>query len=280
MMETKEKKKFDFKNLGIRIFGAACFLIILVPAFFLGGWFWFGAIALVSFLGEWEFYRVFGIEKQLSGIFGFICTAIYLTVLALGKTELLMPVILLSFILSGCAYVFEFTKMDAEKAMAGFFGFVYLTVMPSCLIRMRAMEGGLYLVLLTAISSWICDTCAYLFGMALGRHKMSPHLSPNKSVEGGVGGVLGAVLIAALFGFLFKDKLPMNTHPVLACCLVTLMASLLSMVGDLLASAFKRHKNIKDYSHLIPGHGGILDRFDSFIFIAPVIYYLAQVFMK
>ena len=72
----------------------------------------------------------------------------------------------------------------------------------------------------------------------------------------------------------------MNTHPVLACCLVTLMASLLSMVGDLLASAFKRHKNIKDYSHLIPVHGGILDRFDSFIFIAPVIYYLAQVFMK
>ena len=145
---------------------------------------------------------------------------------------------------------------------------------------MRSLSGGIYLVILTVLSSWGCDVFAYFTGMLLGRHKMSPVLSPKKSVEGAVGGVVGAVLLALLFGFLFKEHLPEFHRPVPDCMIVAAAASVLSMAGDLLASAFKRHRNIKDYGHLIPGHGGILDRFDSFFFIAPVIYYLALVLLR
>ena len=278
--EENVKRSFDWKNLGIRVLGAAAFLLVMVPAWILGGWFWFAAMALVSLLGTFEFYRAFKIEKTLSGAAGFLSSVIYLAVLGFFPEQDLMPFITLGFLLTMSAYVFSFKSMDAERALASFGGFFYLTVMASYQILIRRLDGGFYLLLFTAVASWGCDVFAYLFGMALGKHKMSPVLSPKKSVEGAVGGVLGSTVVSGILAFCLKGHLTLFSRPVLACMAVTFAASLLSMVGDLLASAFKRHRNIKDYSHLIPGHGGVLDRVDSFIFIGPVIYYLALVFMR
>mgnify|MGYP002625853510 CR=1 FL=1 len=181
MAEIKEKKKFNVKNLGIRLLGGICFSVVLLPAAFLGGYFWFAAISLVIFIGEWEFYRAFGMEKMLEAIAGYLGAALYLAALLFDRTELLLPAVVAGFILCGAAYVFDFQRMDSEKAAAGFFGFFYLTVMASGLIRLRSLENGLYLVFLTVIASWGCDVFAYLTGMAFGRHKMSPHLSPQHS---------------------------------------------------------------------------------------------------
>ena len=122
------------------------------------------------------------------------------------------------------------------------------------------------------LSSWGCDTFAYCTGMLLGRHKLAPVLSPKKSVEGAIGGIAGAALLGVLYGVLTKGNIPIYA-------LICAVGAAASQVGDLAASAVKRQHNIKDYGHLIPGHGGILDRFDSVIVTAPMIYILAVLLM-
>ena len=139
----------------------------------------------------------------------------------------------------------------------------------------RELTHGIYLVWFIFISSWICDTCAYLSGMALGRHKLAPVLSPKKSVEGAVGGTVGSALVGALFAWIFLLPVRKDVSVVWVAAVICAAGAVISQVGDLAASAIKRNHDIKDYGKLIPGHGGILDRFDSVIFTAPVIYYLA-----
>ena len=130
------------------------------------------------------------------------------------------------------------------------------------------------MVWLIFLSSWGCDTCAYCVGMLIGKHKMAPKLSPKKSVEGGVGGVLGAALLGVLFALAMNHWGGEDVNA-LHYAVICGVGGIISQVGDLAASAIKRNHDIKDYGRLIPGHGGILDRFDSVIFTAPVIYYLA-----
>jgi phosphatidate cytidylyltransferase len=114
--------------------------------------------------------------------------------------------------------------------------------------------------------------------MLIGRHKMAPVLSPKKSIEGAVGGVVGAVLLGAIFGHILLQGI--FEYPAIMCGVICGVGALISMIGDLAASAIKRNFQIKDYGNLIPGHGGILDRFDSVIFTAPVIYYTILFFMR
>ncbi len=132
------------------------------------------------------------------------------------------------------------------------------------------------MVWLIFLSSWGCDTCAYCVGMLFGKHKMAPVLSPKKSVEGGVGGVVGAFLLGLIYSICANHFVGAEVS-VFFCALICGIGGAISQIGDLSASAIKRNYEIKDYGTLIPGHGGILDRFDSVIFTAPIIYYLALV---
>ncbi len=181
-------------------------------------------------------------------------------------------------------YVFGFPKYQAHQVMAAFFGFFYGPVCLSFVYLTRELGReisgeraviGLYIVWLILISSWGCDTCAYCVGILIGKHKMSPVLSPKKSVEGAVGGVLGAAALGALYGWMVMDRLKEEQRLILFFALICGVGALISMVGDLAASAIKRNADIKDYGKLIPGHGGVMDRFDSVIFTAPVIYFMA-----
>lgn len=186
----------------------------------------------------------------------------------------------------GCmfVYVFAFPKYRASQVMAVFFSFFYGPVCLSFIYLTRELgrelsgEGnmiGMYIVWLILISSWGCDTCAYCVGMLIGKHKMSPILSPKKSVEGAGGGVFGAAALGALYGYAVMENLRGDWKMVLFFALICGVGALISMVGDLAASAVKRNADLKDYGNLIPGHGGIMDRFDSVIFTAPVIYFMA-----
>ena len=182
-------------------------------------------------------------------------------------------------ILMMSVYVFAYPRYRTEEITGAFFGVVYVSVMLSCIYELRLIEDGVFLVWLIFISSWGCDTCAYCIGMLFGKHKMSPKLSPKKSVEGAVGGVAGAVLIGVLYGLAVGSRIKAEEGHLLPFAIICGAGALISMIGDLAASAVKRNHEIKDYGNLIPGHGGILDRFDSVIFIAPVIYYLAVILM-
>ena len=176
-------------------------------------------------------------------------------------------------------YVFTYPRYRTEQLLAAFFGVFYVAVMLSFVWQTRMLPAGSYIVWLVFLCSWGCDTCAYCVGVLIGKHKMSPKLSPKKSVEGAVGGVLGAALLTILYGLAFKKAMGTEVSHILIMGAISAVGALISMVGDLTASAIKRNYEIKDYGTLIPGHGGILDRFDSVIFTAPIIYFLAAYFL-
>ena len=180
-----------------------------------------------------------------------------------GMMAVILTLVLLMFV-----YVFTYPKYEASQVMAAVFGVLYVGVMLSFIFLTRNLPSGKYIVWLIFICSWGCDTCAYCVGMLIGKHKMAPVLSPKKSVEGAVGGVVGAALLGAVYAAVFHE-------PAAEYAVICAIGALISMVGDLAASAIKRNQGIKDYGKLIPGHGGILDRFDSVIFTAPVIYYMS-----
>ena len=122
------------------------------------------------------------------------------------------------------------------------------------------------------LCSWGSDTCAYAVGVLIGRHKMTPKLSPKKSVEGAIGGIVGAALLCMLYTQLVINVYTYETFSLVQAALLGAVGAIVSMVGDLAASAIKRDHDIKDYGKLIPGHGGIMDRFDSVIVTAPIIF--------
>ncbi|MCH5341069.1 MAG: phosphatidate cytidylyltransferase [Acetatifactor sp.] len=201
-------------------------------------------------------------------------TAYYLCLYFSENHTLLLMCIVGFFLLEMLAYVVTFPKFRSEQVTAVVFSFLYAPVMLSFMYLTRASAQGLYMVWMILISSWGCDTCAYVVGMLIGKKKIFPLLSPKKSLEGCIGGVLGAALIGWLYGHFFvENAFPDQTVSALIAVICG-VGSIMSMVGDLAASAIKRNNDIKDYGRLIPGHGGIMDRFDSVIVTAPMTYFL------
>ena len=250
---------------GILLVAAALLTIIS------GGAVLLTVLLCVSFIGAMELYRAMGVHKEG---YGLLETAAYLGILlyyggmALDFQRYGMMAVILTLVLLMFVYVFTYPKYEASQVMAAVFGVLYVGVMLSFIFLTRNLPSGKYIVWLIFICSWGCDTCAYCVGMLIGKHKMAPVLSPKKSVEGAVGGVVGAALLGAVYAAVFHE-------PAAEYAVICAIGALISMVGDLAASAIKRNQGIKDYGKLIPGHGGILDRFDSVIFTAPVIYYMS-----
>lgn len=183
-------------------------------------------------------------------------------------------------ILTMAVYVLKFPQYKADQVFAGFTGVFYVAVMLSCIYQTRIMAAGAYIVWLIFLASWGSDTCAYCVGVLIGKHKMAPKLSPKKSVEGAFGGVLGAALLTMLYGWIFREQMNLATEDIFILAAISAIGAIISMIGDLAASAVKRNYAIKDYGKIIPGHGGILDRFDSVIFTAPMLYYLARFLIR
>ena len=234
---------------------------------------------LISYIGMFELYRIFHIEKELPGMVGYLAATVYYCNLKFGFLPDLMMFVLGLLILLMFVYVFTYPKYKTEQLLAAFFGVFYVAVMLSYVYQTRMLSMGAYIVWLIFLCSWGCDTCAYCVGVLIGKHKMSPKLSPKKSVEGAVGGVVGAALLTILYGMVFKNAMGVGNTEVYIMAAISAVGALVSMVGDLTASAIKRNYDIKDYGKLIPGHGGILDRFDSVIFTAPMIYFLTANFI-
>ena len=237
-----------------------------------------GVMLVLSLIGMFELYRVFKVEKSLPGIMGYLaCVAFYLD-LRFGFCQDNQVIFLTFLILLLAVFVFGYPKFHSNQIMATFFGLFYVGVMLSFLYQTRMLPHGQFIVWLIFLCSWGCDTCAYCVGVLFGKHKMSPILSPKKSVEGAVGGVVGACLLTAIYCAVVSNVFKVDDFAILPLVCISAVGALISMVGDLAASAIKRNFEIKDYGKLIPGHGGVLDRFDSIIITAPIIYFLANYF--
>ena len=184
-----------------------------------------------------------------------------------------MLVIVLAFLVMMAVYVLTFPRFRSEQVMAGFFSFIYAPLLMSYVARSRGLPYGIFMYALIFICSSVCDTCALAAGMMFGKHKMAPVLSPKKTIEGAVGGVAGSAVCSFILGYVVKYADPGADFRI-RFLIIGICGALVSMIGDLAASAIKRNHEIKDYGNLIPGHGGIMDRFDSIIFTAPLIYIL------
>ncbi len=209
---------------------------------------------------------------EIIGLLG--VAAYYAAVYFSDREVLLLMCIVAVFMAEMFLYVVTFPKYNATQVVAAVFAFLYAPVMLSFVYLTRMCPQGIYMVWMILISSWGCDTCAYVVGKLIGKKRIFPVLSPKKSLEGCIGGVAGAALIGGLYGYFFVEKAFADQNVTWIIAFICAVGAVMSMVGDLAASAIKRNHDIKDYGNLIPGHGGIMDRFDSMIVTAPMIYFL------
>ncbi len=261
-----------------RFVSSVILVIVALTTVIIGGPILATLLMVVSIIGMREIYKIKGIENRLLGIIGYVGAVIYYILIYTNNKEYVMMISLVLLVFFMAEYVFTFPKYNADQVMLAFFGFIYVTVMLSYVYQTRALDHGIFAVWFIFISSWICDTCAYCVGIKIGKHKMAPILSPKKSIEGAIGGLVGTGIVAAIYGCCINYFGSQEVNP-LIFVVICVIGAAISMVGDLAASGIKRDNNVKDYGNLIPGHGGILDRFDSMIFTAPIIYYLAYYLM-
>lgn len=270
-----------------RLFSGIVLMALTFIFICLGGIPLYAMLALISVIGFLELTKAVGIKRDkknrnlleftgVAGILVLYACHMYASITAQTIDMVyILAVIVFTIISLLAVYVITFPKYDAHQVVEVVFAFMYVPVMLSFIANTRALpEIGSKVVWMIWISAWGSDTCAYCVGMltgkTIGNHKAFPVLSPKKSIEGCIGGVVGAAILGMLFG-----KFVMGSeYGILAMGIVCGIGSVIAQFGDLAASAIKRNFNIKDYGTCIPGHGGILDRFDSIIFTAPCIYFL------
>ncbi len=301
MSKEKVKKKRGFKgertkSTLIIVAGLIVFLATIIADFTIG---YTLIIAAVSAMATYELTKAVGAKSKL--LFAVSCAVSAFLVCSVGfKINLAFPQVLLSFyVLAMLVMTVIFNqKIKYTDTVMAVFASIAVPYSLSCFIRLQNIKDlnpeftryeGFVLVALAFTCSWVTDSFAFLVGRKIGKHKMTPNISPKKSVEGAVFGTLitAAVNIAlfALFSFVFgkmghSNLMGEGSIKYLAAIAVSVVLSIVSMFGDLAASVLKRNVGIKDYSNLLPGHGGIVDRFDSCLFVLPVLYGILEIIYK
>jgi len=252
-----------------RVISAIVALAIFIPIFIKGGLIFALAIYLVSILGLKEFLNAKNSKKNIPTFIEFISYIIF-TLIVLSNINSKEMIFSIDFrVLAALFLVYliptvlyhdreQYSVTDAFYFIAGIF---FLGISFSLLIIIRNISLNLiiYLFLITMLT----DSYAYITGSLIGRHKLLKEISPNKTWEGMIGGTVLGTIISMIFYLVAID----STIPIYQIALITLFLSIIGQFGDLCFSAIKRYFNIKDFSNIMPGHGGILDRFDSIIFV-------------
>ena len=242
-------------------------------------------LGIVSAIGVYELLRVFGVKNK---IFSALCLLLGcgLVVYADYRDKLSLPffpcaaaVIILSLIIM----LSDYKELKFEQTVCCLFGAWAIPSALSSVIYFRDIyltrsdlftkSDGIFLILFAFFCAWITDGFALFAGMAFGKHKLAPVISPKKTIEGAIGGVIGNTILCCLLWLIFHSKFGLaeiiKLPYVIICALVL---SVFSIFGDLAASAIKRHQGIKDFGNILPGHGGMMDRFDSALFVFPLLY--------
>ncbi len=203
---------------------------------------------------------------------GFICSVFVAFSLYQGSFELLSGAILFCLFLCALFCIIKHKKIDFSSASAMSFITIYITLTINYLCMIRDLKFGLHYLFIAFISAWISDTGAYFCGCLFGRHKLTT-ISPKKTVEGALGGIACCAIGGVIFG-LVESIFFNNGANYLMLTIVCAIGSIFGQIGDLAASMIKRRFNIKDFSSIMPGHGGITDRFDSVMLTAPYTFYV------
>lgn len=272
--------------LGKRILTACIGIPIAVYVINYGEWLFATAVLILTLLAWHEFYTIL-LNKDIKVFYslGLLMNIFILGCAWLGNYHEFVIVIYVSTVLVLLKIVTSGTKFTIIDAAFSLLGISYIGMSFAHLLLLRYTDKSLYLmtsggelslgaayVWLAFVGTWASDTFAYFIGSYFGKHKLCPTISPKKTIEGALGGMLGSVIAIVVLGLLFK--LPIS-HSIIMGILVGIVAP----IGDLVESAIKRFAGVKDSGQILPGHGGILDRFDSILFTVPVIYYYMHVFV-
>jgi phosphatidate cytidylyltransferase len=224
-------------------------------------WGTFGVILIALY----EFYQ----STDTMGIFtigGGYLTAIFLYVNGFAYFEIFLTVLMFIFMVTGL----RSNKIDMQR-LGIFMVSIFYIVIPVYMMNLIATSAYPKVLWLLLLVAWISDTCAYFAGRTFGKKPLAPRISPKKTVEGSIGGITGATLAAIIFYFTFNCSEMIDLPMYLV---VVVIAAVFSQLGDLVASSIKRAFSIKDFGKIMPGHGGLLDRFDSVIILLPYFYLL------
>lgn len=257
----------------VRLMSGIVLVLLAIGVLYAGGYVTGVAVLLLSIGGVLELLRIYKLHNKLIGFMSYVATLGYYLLLFFNKHEYILPMFIVFILLVLAVYVIQYptyTDKDVEAVLLSFF---YVSFMLSYVYELRELAYGGALVVMIFVCSWVNDTCAYCVGVKLGKHKMTPKLSPKKSVEGLIGGIAGSAIVGFGYGIFFEKQVYELENAPIIFAVCGAIGAVIAVVGDLTASAIKRNNDIKDYGKLIPGHGGILDRFDSIIFTAPVVYY-------
>ena len=260
-----------WKDTALRVGTALVGLVIFFIVVFLDRIALDIAISVLILLILFEVYRAFHYGWTFA-ILGCIGSFIVVGALSVGSIDFFMGALVLYVIVLVLFSVLGYKRLRFSDIAIMFFATIYISCFLKYVSQVRDLDNGLYYVFLIFICAWADDTGAYFIGKLFGKHKLAPEISPKKTVEGSVGGVVFALLgcmslgVVAQFGF----RMQINY---IALAIVGLIGPCLGQLGDLAASLMKRECGVKDFGHIMPGHGGLLDRFDSVILIAPFVYY-------
>ena len=262
------------------VVGIAAVILIL---YFLPSWV---LCAALCFLAGVSAYELLGETGELKGhpllwvSVAFAAAVPYFTAFAPfagSVTMLLFAFGFVAFVMG----IFDYQRVTFDKLAMSFMGAFILPYFLSSLLRIYVGTGelGKYYILLPCITAWVSDMLAYCVGRLCGRHKLAPHVSPKKTIEGSVGGLIGGVLGVCVFAYCMQHYFGVHPNwPVLV--VFSAVGTVAGQLGDLSMSLIKRNVGIKDFGRLFPGHGGVLDRFDSILFTAPLFeLYLIAVHM-
>ena len=272
----KIKKKIDIKRITSALLGFPLVVLVLT----LGNKYVVDVfLAIIAAIAMQEYLNAISKDSKPIRWIGYI-SCILIALIHIGPEKLdslvienfnmlIIPILLL--ILFTTIIVTDM-KINFKDISYTLFGIIYVITCISFIAQIRGMENGRYLVWFAIIAAWGTDTFAYIIGKRFGKHKFSK-VSPKKSIEGCIAGILGAVIIALIYTVAINSIFEVQ-YSYVFIGIITAILSIAGQLGDFAASSIKRYVDIKDYSNLIPGHGGMLDRIDSLMFLAPYAYIL------
>lgn len=258
-----------------RVISAAVLVVLILAFVIVGGViFKIGALAIIA-IALYEYIKVYkkANHKAIISvlIFGYV---ISIFIIFFNKSEWLLPMIYLIVLLSMSMPIFIKTY-DVISSAITIVGYIYIINFFTLLAFIRQWENGNRLILLVFIIAWFSDTFAYYIGRYFGKRKLCPDVSPKKTIAGFVGGIAGSVTGALLWA----NFIVVIDSAWYQLIIFGIFAGIISQIGDLVASLIKRFIGVKDYGNIMPGHGGILDRFDSILFTTPIVYYYIKILL-
>lgn len=269
------KKKTEFQSLGTRLIVAAVWITVCLAVLLVLPIWATGILETIAcfFMAKELVCNTGLVKNRLLQAFCII-QAMLIPWAIYYESDIFM-FILMMFVFVFILFYSEMTvkeKSGTNGIFAAFFGAYVFPFFISLLVPMMNLSNGRNLVLIPFISAWCADAGAYFIGSKFGKHKLAPSISPKKSIEGAFGGVAGGILGMLIYGIILHFC--KTDVPWIAFIVIGLLGSFFGLLGDLFLSYIKRDCKIKDFGNFLPGHGGVLDRFDSVLFVVPVCYYL------